>query len=238
MIILPAIDILDGQAVRLFRGDYNTAHKVAADPVETALRFKSEGAEYLHVVDLSGARDGKTSGRDTVERIVAAAAMKTEVGGGIRNLETVESYLSVGVDRVILGTAALSDRDFLCEAVKRYGEHIVVGLDAKNGKVSVSGWMETSDTDYIEFAKICEGIGVRNIIFTDISRDGSLCGPNLEMLKALSEAVSCDITASGGIKDIGDIKALKELGLYGAICGKSLYSGTLGLGEALSLCRE
>ena len=236
MIILPAIDILNGQAVRLYQGDYATAHKVAADPVETALKFQSEGAEYLHIVDLSGAKDGSASGMETVKSIVSALGIKTEVGGGIRNMATVESYLSLGVDRVILGTAALSDRAFLTEAVKNYGEHIAVGIDAKNGKVSVSGWLETSDTDYIEFAKICEGIGVRNIIFTDISRDGSLKGPNLDMLKSLSEAVSCDITASGGIKDIGDIADCKALDLYGAICGKSLYSGTLSLSEAIALC--
>ncbi|MBR2461260.1 MAG: 1-(5-phosphoribosyl)-5-[Clostridia bacterium] len=238
MIILPAIDILNGQAVRLYQGDYSTAHKVAADPVETALKFQSDGAEYLHIVDLSGAKDGSASGMETVKSILSATDIKTEVGGGIRNMETVEAYLSLGVDRVILGTAALSDRAFLTEAVKRYGEHVTVGIDAKNGKVSVSGWLETSNTDYIEFARICEGIGVSNIIFTDISRDGSLKGPNVEMLKALSDAVNCDITASGGIKDINDIAELKKLSLYGAICGKSLYSGTLDLREAISLSRE
>lgn len=238
MIILPAIDILDGQAVRLYQGDYATAHKVAADPVETALSFQNNGAEFLHIVDLSGAKDGCASGMETVKNIVSSLNIKTEVGGGIRNMETVEKYLSLGVERVILGTAALSDKVFLTEAVKRYGEHISVGIDAKNGKVSVSGWLETSDTDYIEFAKVCEGIGVKNIIFTDISRDGSLKGPNLLMLKAISEAVSCDITASGGIKDIGDIAELKELDIYGAICGKSLYSGTLDLAEAIALCRK
>lgn len=237
MIILPAIDILNGQAVRLYQGDYATAHKVAADPVETALKFQADGAEYLHIVDLSGAKDGCASGMETVKSIVSSLGIKTEVGGGIRDMQTVEKYLSLGVERVILGTAALSDRAFLTEAVGKYGERIAVGIDAKNGKVSVSGWLETSDTDYIEFAKICEGIGVKNIIFTDISRDGSLKGPNLNMLENLSRAVSCDITASGGIKDIGDISDLKALELYGAICGKSLYSGTLELRDAISLCR-
>lgn len=237
MIVLPAIDILDGQAVRLYKGDYSTAHKVAVDPVETALDFQKCGAEYLHVVDLSGARDGRASCEKTVEAIVSALNVKVEVGGGIRSLDTIERYLSLGVDRVILGTAALSDRSFLCEALKLYGEHISVGIDAKNGKVSVSGWLETSDTDYIEFAKICEELGVRNIIFTDISRDGALSGPNLNMLKALSNAVHCDITASGGVKDLSDIIALKQLGMYGAICGKALYSGTLELSEALKCCR-
>lgn len=234
MIILPAIDLLNGQAVRLVKGDYATAYKVAADPIETALSFCDDGAEYLHIVDLSGAKDGCASGRKTVEAIVSALNIKTEVGGGIRDMKTIEGYLESGVDRVILGTAALSDREFLCEAVKKYAEHIAVGIDAKNGKVSVSGWTETSDTDNIEFAKRCEAIGVKNIIFTDISRDGTLGHPNFEMLSALKDAVNCDITASGGIKDIGDIAALKALGAYGAICGKALYSGTLDLKEAIA----
>ncbi len=238
MIIIPAIDILDSQAVRLYKGDYGTAYKVAEDPVDAAVAFQDTGAEFIHIVDLSGAKDGRASGKRTVEDIVSALHIRTEVGGGIRDLKTVEEYLSVGVEKVILGTAALSNRDLLCEAVKLYGEHISVGIDARNGKVSVSGWQDTSDVDYIEFAKICEDIGVRNIIFTDISRDGSLTGPNLEMLKALSASVSCDITASGGIKDIKDIKELKQLGLYGAISGRSLYSGTLKLSEALECCRE
>lgn len=237
MIIIPAIDILDSQAVRLYKGDYGTAYKVAATPVEAALAFQNAGAEFIHIVDLSGAKDGCASGMSAVKDIVSSVSVKTEVGGGIRDIKTIDEYLSLGVERVILGTAALSDRCLLSEAVRLYGEHISVGIDARNGKVSVSGWLETSDVDYIEFAKKCEDVGVRNIIFTDISRDGSLTGPNIEMLKALTASVGCDITASGGIKDISDIKRLKELGLYGAICGRSLYSGTLELSAALECCR-
>jgi len=237
MIILPAVDILDGKAVRLYQGDYGTAEKVASDPIEAAKEFEKNGAKFLHLVDLSGAKSGKAEGIKQICKIARSVDMFTEVGGGIRSLETIRSYLENGVSRVILGTAAISDKAMLCKAVGLYGDKIAVGIDARNGKVSVSGWLNDSDIDYIELAKECESIGVKNIIFTDISRDGSLKGPNLDMLKKLSESVSCDITASGGIKDIDDIKAIKEMNLYGAICGKSLYSGTLALEEALKVAR-
>lgn len=238
MIILPAIDILDGKAVRLYQGDYATAERVALDPVEAAREFQEAGAKYLHVVDLSGAKSGKTDGYETVKKIADAVNMKIEVGGGIRSIDTVKMYLEGGIDRVILGSAAVNDKNMLIKAVELYGDRIIVGIDARNGKVSVSGWTSDSDIDYIDMAKECENIGVKNIIFTDISRDGSLKGPNTQMLKALSDSVSCDITASGGIKELDDIKTLKEMGLYGAICGKSLYSGTLSLSEALYTVRN
>ncbi len=238
MIILPAVDILDGKAVRLYQGDYGTAQKVASDPIEAAKEFEKQGAKYLHLVDLSGAKSGKAEGMEQICKIAGSVDMFTEVGGGIRNFETIHNYLENGVSRVILGTAAISDKHTLYKAVELYGDKIAVGIDARNGKVSVSGWLSDSDIDYIELAKECESIGVKNIIFTDISRDGSLKGPNLDMLKKLSESVSCDITASGGIKDIDDIKAIKNMNLYGAICGKSLYSGTLELSEALKVARS
>lgn len=174
----------------------------------------------------------------TILQIRKHTSLKIEVGGGIRDMSAVDYYISHGIDRVILGTSALQNRDFLIQAVKTYSDKIAVGIDARNSKVSVSGWLHTSDIDYIEFAKICEGIGVDNIIFTDISRDGSLKGPNLQMLSEISEAVSCKITASGGIKDIGDIKDLNDMKLYGAICGKSIYSGTLSLKEAIHLTKS
>ncbi len=237
MIILPAIDILDGKAVRLYRGAYETAEKVAADPFEAAKKFENEGAEYLHLVDLSGARSGSTEGREIISAIARSVSMKTEVGGGIRSMETVKSYLENGVDKVILGTAAIKNRSLLCEAVDRYGERIIVGIDARNGKVSVSGWTNDSDINYIDMAKECEKIGVKNIVFTDISRDGSLQGPNIRMLKELSNSVNCDITASGGIKSIDDIEKLRKMDLYGAICGKSLYSGTLDLRQAIEMAK-
>ncbi len=237
MVILPAIDILDGKAVRLYQGDYNTAERVALDPVVAAKEFEGAGAKYLHLVDLTGAKSGKPDGYETIKKIVDSVDMIIEVGGGIRSLDTIKTYLENGVHRVILGTAAINDKALLTKALELYGERIAVGIDARNGKVSVSGWTSDSDVDYIDFARECEKLGVKNIIFTDISRDGSLKGPNLEMLKALSESVSCDITASGGIKTADDIRALKDMNLYGAICGKSLYSGTLVLTEALRIVR-
>ena len=237
MIILPAIDILDGKAVRLYQGDYATAEKVALDPVLAAKEFEAAGAKYLHLVDLSGAKSGKTDGYETIRKIADAVNMKIEVGGGIRTLDTVKMYLEGGIDRVILGSAAVNDKAMLEKAVSLYGDRIIVGIDARNGKVSVSGWTSDCDIDYIDMAKECEKIGVKNIVFTDISRDGSLKGPNTDMLKNLSDSVSCDITASGGIKTADDIRALKDMGLYAAICGKSLYSGTLALTEALSIAR-
>ena len=193
--------------------------------------------QYLHLVDLSGAKSGGTDGKELISAIARSVGMKTEVGGGIRSMETIKSYLENGVDRVILGTAAINNKALLKEAVAAYGDRIIVGIDARNGKVSVSGWTSDSDIDYIDLARECESIGVKNIIFTDISRDGSLKGPNLDMLKRLSDSVSCDITASGGIKSIDDIIALRKMNLYGAICGKSLYSGTLSLTEALEKAR-
>ncbi len=237
MIILPAIDILDGKAVRLYQGDYNTAERVALDPVLAAREFEASGAKYLHLVDLTGAKSGKPDGYETIKKIVDSVNMTVEVGGGIRSLDTVKMYLENGVHRVILGTAAINDKQMLNKAVQLYGESIAVGIDARNGKVSVSGWTSDSDIDYIDMARECEKIGVKNIIFTDISRDGSLKGPNTEMLARLAENVSIDITASGGIKTADDIRALKRMSLYGAICGKSLYSGTLDLTEALEIAR-
>ncbi len=238
MIILPAIDLLDGKAVRLYQGNYNTAEQVALEPMLAAKEFESTGAKYLHLVDLNGAKTGRPENFDIIKKIVDGVDMSIEIGGGIRTLETVKMYLENGIDRVILGTAALNDKKLLLKATELYGERISVGIDAKNGKVSVSGWTTDSDIDYISLASECEKIGIKNIIFTDISRDGSLSGPNIDMLKRLSESVGCDITASGGIKTVDDIRNLRDMKIYGAICGKSLYSGTLALAEALDIARE
>ena len=224
MIILPAIDILGGECVRLFKGEYGTARKVASSAVETVKSFVNDGAEFIHLVDLDGAKEGKTVNRELFYSLAKITDVPLELGGGI--------------SRVILGSAALRDREFLKRAVDKYGEKIAVGIDAKNGKVSVSGWLDDSDVDYIEFAKEMEKEGVRNIIFTDISKDGTLAGPNLEQLSALSKAVSCDITASGGVHNIEDIKNLKDMNLYGAIAGRSLYDGTLSLKEAVLLSKN
>lgn len=235
MIILPAIDILGGECVRLYKGEYGTARKVAQSAVDTVKSFERDGAEYVHLVDLDGAKEGKTVNRELFFSLAKICNVPLELGGGIRNMETVDAYINGGISRVILGSAALRDRDFLKRAVDKYKEKIAVGIDAKDGKVSVSGWLDDSDVDYIDFAKQMEKEGVRNIIFTDISKDGTLAGPNLEQLSAISKAVSCDITASGGVHNIEDIKNLMDMKLYGAIAGRSLYDGTLNLAEAVSL---
>ncbi|MBQ9938535.1 MAG: 1-(5-phosphoribosyl)-5-[Oscillospiraceae bacterium] len=235
MIIFPAIDIKGGECVRLYKGDYATAHKVAENPMDTADSFKAAGAQWVHMVDLDGAKSGNTENAEIFISVAKKSGLLVELGGGIRNMNTVESYLEAGISRIILGSAAVRDPDFVKEAVKKYAEKIAVGIDARNGFVSADGWTKDSDIDYITMAKKMEEIGVKTIIFTDISKDGMLSGPNLEQLDNINKAVSCDITASGGIKDIGDIKALTEMGLYGAICGKSIYSGTLSLKEAIGV---
>ena len=236
MIILPAIDILGGKCVRLFKGEYGSARRVAESAVDTIKSFYNDGARYVHLVDLDGAKDGKDVNTELFFTLRKSTDAFIELGGGIRNIETVRKYLDGGIDRVILGSAAVKDPEFLKRAVDEYGEKISVGIDAKNGFVSTSGWLETGNINYIDFAKEMEKIGVSNIIFTDIGRDGTLEGPNTKQLFALRDAVNIDITASGGIKDIADIKALCDAGLYGTICGRSLYDGTLSLKEALSVC--
>ena len=238
MIILPAIDILGGECVRLFKGEYDTARKVAADPISTIRDFEACGAEFIHLVDLDGAKRGEKTNAELFVRLAKEVDVPLELGGGIRDMETVQFYLENGISRVILGSAALNNKEFCQKAVDKYGEKIAVGIDAKNGKVSTSGWLETSDVDYIEFAKEMESVGVKNIIFTDISKDGTLAGPNLEMLEALQKAVNIDITASGGVKDIEDIKNLKAMKLYGAIAGRSIYDGTLDLKEAIVVSKK
>ncbi len=239
MIILPAIDMLDGNCVRLYKGEYSTAGKVAEDPLDTAQRFADAGAEYIHMVDLDGAKNGKGAekNRRAIYEICKRFSIPVELGGGIRTIEDIERVIDCGVSRVILGSAA-TDLKFLESAVDKYGDRIAVGIDAKDGYVATAGWIEKTDLYYIDFARSAANIGVKNIIFTDISRDGTLSGPNLDMLGELSSSVGCDITASGGIKSMDDIKAIKKMGLYGAICGKSIYSGTLELSEAIKYSKE
>lgn len=233
MIILPAIDIKDGNCVRLVRGDYATSQKVAEDPVQTAVSFQNDGAEWLHMVDLDGAKDGRPINSSVILGILKSTSMKIEIGGGIRDMNTLEFYLSQGISRVILGSAAVKNPDFVKEAVQNYGESIAVGIDARAGKVAAEGWLDTSEVNYIDLAKNMESIGVKYIIFTDISRDGTLSGPNLVQLDALNNSVSCDIIASGGVSNLKDILNLTSLRLYGAICGKSLYTGDLNLKQAI-----
>ena len=235
MIILPAIDIKDGNCVRLLKGDFGTVEKVAEDPFVTAKTFREAGAEYLHMVDLDGAKDAKMVNRDLFTEMAKETSLKIELGGGIRTLDAVEYYLSHGINRVILGSIAVKNPAFVKEAVKEYHGRIVVGIDAKDGMVATEGWLDTSDVDYLSLAKEMEQSGVKNIVFTDISKDGTLAGPNLEQLAAINQAVSCDITASGGISNLADIKALKKLGVWGTICGKSIYKGTLDLKDAIQV---
>lgn len=235
MIILPAIDIKDGNCVRLLKGDFATVHKVAESYMDTARSFEASGASWIHTVDLDGAKEGKPVNSEIFFDIAANTGLKVEVGGGIRNLDTVEHYVSKGISRVILGSVALKNPQMVVDAVKEYGEKIAVGIDAKNGIVAAEGWLEDSQVNYIELSLEMVKAGVKNIIFTDISKDGTLSGVNREQLSTLKNAVGdkCGITASGGVHDIEDIRACKEMGLYGAICGKSIYSGSLNLAEAV-----
>lgn len=239
MLIFPAIDIKNGECVRLKKGDMNTAHKVAENFLDTALSFKKAGAAWIHMVDLDGAVNGKRINTSVFTETAEKSGLKVEVGGGIRKAEDVEYYLSRGIERVIIGSAALNNPQLVSDCIKEYGaEKIVLGIDARNGMVAAEGWVKTSEISYIELAKRMENKGVKYIIFTDIGRDGMLSGPNFEQLFALNDAVSCNIVASGGIKDIEDIKDVKEGGLYGVICGKSIYSGTLSLQEAVKVGGE
>lgn len=237
MIIFPAIDIIGGQCVRLVKGDYATAQKVAEDPLETAKQFEAAGAEWIHMVDLDGAKAGYPVNTEIYRNIAQNTHLKVEVGGGIRTLETIRAYLELGIERVILGSAALKDPQLVADAVQQFGaEKIVVGIDAKNEMVAAEGWLETSGVHYIDLAKEMIRIGVTTFIFTDISKDGTLSGVNAEQLRKLAEATKgqCNIVASGGVHTIDDIVICRDLGLYGTIAGKSLYQGTLDLKEAIA----
>lgn len=233
MIILPAIDIKDGQCVRLFKGDYSTASKVADNAYDVAEGFVKAGAKWMHMVDLDGAKNGKLTNSELIIDVAKNTDIKVEVGGGIRNMDTVEYYLENGVDRVILGSAAVKDQHFVIDAVNNFDDKIVVGIDAKDGIVCAEGWIDKSELNYIDLAKQMEQIGVKTIIFTDINQDGTLSGPNLVQLDNLAHNVSCDIIASGGVSNIKDIINLHDLNIYGAITGKAIYSGSLDLAMAI-----
>lgn len=233
MVIFPAVDIKDGRCVRLLRGEFDTAETVYESPLSSALNFKEQGAEYLHLVDLDGSLEKKPVNHEIIADIQRKTGLFCEVGGGIRSMADIEMYADLGISRVILGSAALRDPDFVRRAVKEYGTLISVGIDAKDGMVCAEGWLETSQVGFLDFALEMEQIGLRHIIYTDISTDGTLQGPNFDHLSRLQKTVSMDITASGGIRDKGHIERLREMGLYGAICGKSLYCGTLSLSEIL-----
>ena len=233
MLIFPAIDLKDNKVVRLYKGDFDTVHQVADDPVETARTFCAAGARYLHMVDLDGARDGvrKNSG---IVKTVAETGLKIELGGGIRSMTDLEAVFELGVWRAVIGSAAVSDPEFVREAVEKYGpEHIAVGIDAKDGLVRTAGWEENAGLNYLSFAKQMETICVKYIIFTDIETDGTLSGPSFERLEALQKAVSCSITASGGVSSNEDLRKLRDQGLYAAIVGKAWYAGAVDLAQAV-----
>jgi phosphoribosylformimino-5-aminoimidazole carboxamide ribotide isomerase len=241
MKIIPAIDLIDGTAVRLTQGDYGTAEKVADDPVEAAKRFASLGAKWLHIVDLDGAKEGTPVNAEVIGRIIAATratGMRVEVGGGIRTIQTIKEYLNMGVGRTILGSVAIHEPDLVREAISRFGWPVTVGIDAREGRVQAGGWLEDSEVSYLDLAAKMDEAGVHTIIYTDIARDGTLAGPNLEELKAINERVQTNVIASGGIRDINDVKSLIKLDLYGAIVGKSIYQGTLDLEEAIATTAE
>ena len=237
MNIFPAIDIVKGCAVRLYKGDYDQMTIYSENPVEIALDFQSAGAKFIHLVDLEGAKDGTTPNIETVKKIRSQSKLFMEIGGGIRNMETIKAYLDAGVNRIILGTAAVNDEDFLKEAVATYGEKVAVGVDIKDGFVAIKGWTEKSEYDGFDFCKKMQNLGVKTIICTDISKDGAMKGTNRELYRKLSNELSIDIIASGGVSSIDDIKALADMNLYGAIIGKAYYTGAIDLKEALEVAK-
>ena len=237
MIILPAIDLYSGKAVRLYKGDYSAMTVYNDDPLETAKDFEASGAEYIHIVDLEGAKSGETPNIATVERIVNGTSLFAEIGGGIRSMETIEKYISIGVKRVILGTAAVVDRQFLIDAVNKYSDRIAVGVDIRDGYVAIKGWTQTSELSCDDFCLQMQNIGVKTIICTDISKDGAMNGTNRQLYSDLSQKFSMNIIASGGISSIDDVKALKAMNIYGAIIGKAYYTGAIKIKDAIEVAR-
>lgn len=233
MLIFPAIDLYDGQAVRLIKGDYRQKTVYSDDPVSVAMDFRERGASAVHLVDLEGAREGTTPNFDLVCEIRKRSGLFCEIGGGIRSMDTVERYLSSGIDRVILGTAALRDPLFTGEAVRCFKDRIAVGADIRDGNIAVSGWLETSEADAFDLCADMEALGVKTIICTDISKDGAMRGTNRTLYRDLSARFSLNITASGGVSSIEDVRALRAMDLYGAIIGKAYYTGAIDLRQAI-----
>ncbi|MBN2259483.1 MAG: 1-(5-phosphoribosyl)-5-[(5-phosphoribosylamino)methylideneamino]imidazole-4-carboxamide isomerase [Clostridiales bacterium] len=234
MIIFPAIDIKDKKCVRLTQGDYTEQTIYSDDPIEVALKWESEGATFLHLVDLDGARDGFIKNSDVIAEIIKAVNIPVQLGGGIRETETAIELLELGVDRVIIGTAAVKNIKWLREMLKRYGSKIVVSIDAKDGLIAMDGWETISEIESIGFIKKLKEYGVKTIVYTDIAKDGMLGGPNFQMYEELMKEVDIDIIASGGITSVSDLKRLKDMGVYGAIIGKALYDGKITVEEAMS----
>ena len=237
MLIFPAIDLYGGKAVRLYKGDYQQMTVYSDDPVSVAHDFEQKGARWVHLVDLEGAKNGTTPNIGVVSAIARETKLYCEIGGGIRNMETVEKYFAAGVSRVILGTAAVTDENFLTEAVGKYGEKIAVGVDIKDSMVAIKGWIEKSEYDAFDFCEKMQRIGVKTIICTDISKDGAMKGANHELYRALSEKFSMQIVASGGVSSMEDVNKLADLDIYGAIIGKAYYTGAIDLCKAIEIAK-
>lgn len=237
MKLFPAIDLYEGKAVRLYKGDYAQMTVYSDDPSSIAADFAASGATCIHIVDLEGAKSGTTPNFDTVCKIKATSGLFCEVGGGIRTMEVIDKYLSAGIDRVILGTAAVGNLNFVKSAVHKYGERIAVGADLKDGYVAVKGWIEKTDLSCEDFFRQMQDVGVKTVICTDISKDGAMMGTNLELYRTLSQKFSMQIVASGGVSSLEDVKHLSEMGLYGAIIGKAYYTGAIDLKEAVEVVK-
>lgn len=235
MKIFPAIDLYGGQAVRLYKGDYDQMTVYDPEPLNTVRKFEAAGAKHLHLVDLEGAKTGQTTNLPTIEKLAVGTGLFIEVGGGIRNIDTVRRYLDAGASRVILGTAAVTDPDFTARAVADYGEKIAVGADLKDGKVAIKGWLETSQDTWEVFFEKMQALGVKTIICTDISKDGAMQGTNRALYQQLTQRFAMDIIASGGVSSLEDIQALKAAGVHGAIIGKAYYTGAIDLAQAIRL---
>ena len=238
MLIFPAIDLYKGWAVRLLHGDYNEMTIYDKEPLNTAKKFEQAGAQWLHIVDLEGAKDGTTANLETIIKIIKSSKLNCEVGGGVRSLKIIEKYINSGVSRVILGTAAVTEKNFVIEAVKNFGEKIAVGVDIKDGFVAIKGWQEKSQLEALNFCEKMQAQGVQTIICTDISKDGAMKGTNLDLYKILKEKLKINIIASGGVSSLDDVKELAKLKLYGAIIGRAYYTGAINIKEAIETSRQ
>ena len=234
MKIIPAIDLMGGKAVRLIKGDYGQVTVYSDTPLKVAKYFEECGAEYLHVVDLDGAKSGNTDNFDTIKAILKETKLSVEIGGGIRDMDTVKKYIDAGADRIILGTAAVTDKEFLKKAVSEYKKNITVGVDVKDGMVAIKGWTELADVTCFEFCRYLQDLGVETVICTDISKDGMMSGTNIELYSQLCQSFSMKIIASGGVSDMDNIRTLSGMNVFGAIVGKAIYTGDVDLKEAIA----